>query len=127
MSVSDVTQLAFKDLMEEDKEDHQNELLELLEFTKQNGVPLTDDQVKAAFILNEFGLSDIAQFAFSIRPELTPTKKFFKLIDKITLADRIKGNAKLANLLKANVPNPNQQLPSAAEYQPKALRKSELR
>ncbi|MOA69346.1 hypothetical protein D3C78_1974790 [compost metagenome] len=33
---------------------------------------------------------------------MTPTSKLFKLIDKLTLADRIKGNAKLSNLLKAN-------------------------
>jgi hypothetical protein len=122
-----VTELAFKDLMEEDTEKNENELLELLEFYRYNGVPLTEQQVKATMILNEYGLKDIALFANEVRPLMTKPKMFMKLIEKITLADRIKGNAKLSNLLKANVASTSQQMPNASEYQAKALRKSELR
>jgi hypothetical protein len=120
-----VQELMIKDLMEEDTDKNENELLELLEFTKENGVPLTDHQVRAMFLLNEFEMSDIAIFANSIRPQLTPTKKFFTLINKLTLADRIKGNAKLDKLLKANM-SANQSMPSAAEYQAKSMKKSEI-
>lgn len=121
-----VQDLMIKDLMEEEKEDQQgNELLELLEFTKQNGVPLTDDQVKGMFFLNEIGMNDIANYAMAIRPELTPTKKFFKLVDKLTLADRIKGNAKLGNLLKANMASPSQNIPSS-ELQAKKMTMKEI-
>lgn len=114
-----------KEFMEDDKDQAGNELLELLEFTKQNGVPLTDDQVKGMFLLNEIGMKDIALFANGIRPELTPTKKFFKLVDKLTLADRIKGNAKLGNLLKANMANPSQNIPSS-ELQAKKMSMKEI-
>jgi hypothetical protein len=124
--MENVTEVIYKDLFEDEAEETENDLLELLEFTRKYGVPLTDEQTKAFFLLNEFGLGDIAHYANAMRPHLTSTKQYFKLVDKITLADRIKGNAKLSNLLKANVPNPNNTIP-ASELQPKALRKSELR
>lgn len=114
-----------KNLMEDIDDSQNNDMLDLLEFTKNNGVPLTDSQVKGMFLLNELGMSDIANFALSIRPELTPTKKYFKLVDKITLADRIKGNAKLSNLMKAQVASGSAQVPSS-ELQPKAMTKREI-
>jgi hypothetical protein len=79
-----------------------NETVEILEFIKKNGVPLTDHQVRAVFMLNELELGDIADFALSVRPLLTSTKKYFEIVNKLTLADRIKGNAKLSSILKAN-------------------------
>lgn len=122
-----VQDFMISELMEDDDNNikENNELLELMQFTKVNGVPLTDGQVRGMFLLNEYGLGDIAEFVSAIRPELTPTKKYFKLIDKITLADRIKGNVKLSNLLKAQTAQPSQLVPSAND-QPKALRASEL-
>lgn len=123
--ITNVQDYMMKDLFEEDNENTGNELLELLEFTKLNGVPLTDDQVKASFLLSEMGMKDIANYAIAIRSELTPTKKFFKLIDKITLADRIKGNAKLSNLIKAQVASPSGMMPSAND-QPKPMTKKEI-
>lgn len=122
-----VQDIMISELLEDEQENkQQNELLELLHFTKQNGVPLKDEQVRAMFYLNEMGLGDLAQFANAVRPELTPTKKFFKLIDKITLADRIKGNVKLSNLLKAQAATPSQNMPSVND-QPKALREKDLK
>lgn len=125
-----VTELAFHELMEEDSVQREpNEMLELLQFYRQHGVPLTQEQVKAMFIMQENGLSDIAVFVNAVRPEMTKPKKFMDLINKITLADRIKGNAKLSNLLKANVASTSAQTAQVnpKDYEAKAMRKSELR
>lgn len=125
-----VTELAFNELMEEDNGQREpNEMLELLQFYRQNGVPLTQEQVKSMFILKENGLSDIAVFVNAVRPEMTKPKKFMELINKITLADRIKGNAKLSNLLKANVASTSAQTAQVnpKDLEAKAMRKSELR
>lgn len=127
--MGDVTKLAFSDLMEESTETESNEMLDLLEFYRLHGVPLTDQQVRASFLLNEMGLGDIAIYANAVRPAMTKPKKFMELINKITLADRIKGNAKLSNLLKANVASTSGQMPAVnpKDYEAKALRKNELR
>lgn len=124
-NVINVQDFMMKDIFEDQEDKKNNELLELLEFTKNNGVPLTDDQVKGFFLLTEMGFNDIANYALSIRPEITTSKKFFKLIDKITLADRIKGNAKLSNLIKAQVSSPSNSLPTA-DMQPKQMSKREI-
>lgn len=114
-----------KDLFEDDIEEKKNELLELLDFTRLHGVPLTDHQVRAFMILKENGLDDLANYANGVRPMVTPTSKYMKLIDKLTLADRIKGNAKLGKLLE------NQNNPAGGvnpqELQPKAMKMSELK
>jgi len=125
----DVTKLAFKDLMEDAQPEVEgNEMLELLEFYRLNGVPLTQDQVKAIFLLKEEGFEDIAIYANAMRPQMTKPKKFMELINKITLADRIRGNAKLSNLLKANVASTSQVAPvNPKDYEAKAMKKSELR
>ncbi|PAE86656.1 hypothetical protein CHH59_21475 [Shouchella clausii] len=117
-----------KDLFdEEESQPQQNETLEILEFMKTNGVPLTSDQVKASFILKENGLSDIADFAVRAKPAVTPYKRFFELVNKLTMADRIKGNAKLSSILKANANPANAPQPNPKDYQAKMLRESELR
>ncbi|MNC75136.1 hypothetical protein D3C75_1266210 [compost metagenome] len=59
-------------------------------------------QVAGTYQLIDAGITDVFTFVNSARKLMTPTSKLFKLIDKLTLADRIKGNAKLSNLLKAN-------------------------
>ncbi|MNO48611.1 hypothetical protein D3C76_389490 [compost metagenome] len=79
-----------------------NEMIQVLDFVRKNGVPLTQSQAQAAFLLQEYGLSDIPMFAETIRAQMTPVSRFYKMVDKLTLADRIKGNAKLSGLLKAN-------------------------
>lgn len=105
-----------------DEDESQNETLELLEFFKVNGTPLTNDQVRAMFLLNEFGLNDISTFVLQAKREVTPTKKFFTLIDKLTLASRIKGNAKLSSILKANANPANAAMPSSDAISRKALK-----
>lgn len=101
MSLASVQELLTKEFFTEDEET-QNEMLELLEFMRLHGVPLTNEQVKAIFILKEFELEDIANFVLNSKQFVTPTEKYMNTINKITLADRIKGNAKLSSILKAN-------------------------
>lgn len=127
--VDSVADLISRDIFE-DSQNNSNEMHELLSFVKDNGVPLTENQVEGMFLLNlmddgENGLSDIANYANAVRPLMTPTKLYYDLVNKITLADRIKGTAKLGNILKAQVANPNNNIPSS-ELQPKAMKEKEL-
>lgn len=127
--VASVADLISKDIFEE-AQNNGNEMHELLEFVKENGVPLTENQVEAMFLLNMMddgtnGLNDIGLYANAVRPLLTPTKLYYDLVNKITLADRIKGTAKLGNILKAQVANPSNNIPSS-ELQPKAMKEKEL-
>lgn len=121
-----VQDLMIKDLLEDDKEEKQNETLELLNFFKESGVPLTQNQIVASILLNENGLGEFADYAFNLRKHVTPTKKYYKLIDKLTLANRIKGNAKLSTILKANANPANADL-KASDVEAKAMRNSEMR
>lgn len=91
-----------KDLLESSDD---NEMIQLLEFHRVNSVPMTKDQVRAAFLLKEMGLSDISAYVDSQRHRMTPRSVFSSLIKAVTMYDRIKGTAKLGQLLKAN-PNP---------------------
>lgn len=95
-----VQSLLTKMLLDDDSKD--NEMLDVLGFIRDNGVPITNQQAKALFLLQEFGLHDIANYTMNVRTMMTPVKKFFEMVSKLTLADRIKGNAKLSNILKAN-------------------------
>jgi len=99
--MSDTVQdLIQRELM--DSKSEENEMLQLLEFTRDNGVPLTPQQAAAIFILRENEIDDLANYVLHVRTKMTPIRKFFDLISKLTLADRIKGNAKLSGILKAN-------------------------
>lgn len=95
-----VQDMIMKELMEEKSED--NETLQLLEFVRDNGVPLTSSQAAGLYLLKENGMSDLANYIVNVRTKMTPIKKFFELVNKLTLADKIKGNAKLSGILKAN-------------------------
>lgn len=95
-----VQELLSKTLLDNNAEE--NETVQVLDFLAKNGVPLTNDQAKAMFLLQEFGMSDISNYVINVRQYMTPIKWLFKMVDKMTLADRIKGNAKLGNILKQN-------------------------
>lgn len=113
-----VQDLMMQDLFEEiDDTPGRNDMLDVLQFMRQAGVPLTGDQVQATFLLNEMGLGDIAVFMNGMKPHVTPRKTYFDTINKITLADRIKGNAKLSGLVKAQVASPNGVMPNSAEME----------
>lgn len=115
-----------EELLEDDVQHSANEMLEIMEFMKRTAVPLTEEQVKASFLLHENDLSDIAFYMERQRPKLTPTSIIFKLIDKFTMADRIKGTAKLKDLMKASASNPSQQVPNANDYKMEKLSEKEL-
>lgn len=123
--VETVQDFISKDIFEESKP-VENDMLQVLDFARNHAVPLTESQVEAFFLLSQFPeTQDIPMFMNAVRPQLTPQKTYMDLIGKITLADRIKGTAKLSNLLKAQVANPSGQVPSS-ELQPKALKEKEL-
>lgn len=103
-----------------------SDLVELLDFVRLYGVPLTEQQVEGMFLLHEMGLSDIAHYMNNIRPLMTDRKNFFDVISKITLGDRIKGTVKLKDVMKAQVPS-TQQVPDPKEFTPKAMKESELK
>jgi hypothetical protein len=118
-----VQELLTQDFFKEENE-NKNELIEVLEFTRLHGVPLTKEQVRGILILRENGLEDLAIYALNMKSLVTPTRKYFNMVNKLTLADRIKGNAKLSSILKANA-NPANGF-SMADAQPKMMRKSEI-
>ncbi len=112
MDHTPVQEVMISDFYEENNEEvENNEMLELLYFMQQNGVPLKNEQVKAMFLMQEMGVGDIAKFMVDMKPKVTPFQRFFELINKITLADRIKGNAKLSGLIKAQVASANGVMP----------------
>jgi hypothetical protein len=103
-----------------------SDMVELLEFVRVNATPLTNNQVEAMFLLNEFGLEDIARYMNNVRPFVTPKKNYYDMVSKITLADRIKGTAKLKDIMKSQVPS-TEQVPNPNEFKAKPMRESELR
>lgn len=112
-----VQEVMMSDFYEEDEEDvNNNEMLELLHFIQQSGVPLKNEQVEAMFLMQEMGVGDIAKFMVDMKPKVTPFQRFFELINKITLADRIKGNAKLSGLIKAQVASANGVMPEMNKH-----------
>ena len=54
-----------EELLEDDVQHSANEMLEIMEFMKRTAVPLTEEQVKASFLLHENDLSDIAFYLYS--------------------------------------------------------------
>lgn len=112
-----VQEVMISDFYEDDEEEiEKNEMLELLHFIKDSGVPLKNEQVEGMFLLQESGVGDIARFMVDIKPKVTPFQRFFELINKITLADRIKGNAKLSGLIKAQVASANGVMPEMSKH-----------
>lgn len=85
-----------------ESKDTDNEMIELLTFMRDEGVPLTPMQVRGLFLLRENGITDIQPFIEEHRRKMT-SRAFYKFVLKaVTMYDRIKGNAKLGQLLKAN-------------------------
>ena len=102
-----------------------NETVEILEFMRDYSVPLTESQFVAMLMLQENDLTDIANFAYNGRRLVAPKRTYFDLISKLTLADRIRGNAKLSHLLKANA-NPANGALTAKDLQAQGMSKKEI-
>jgi hypothetical protein len=119
-----VQDLIIKDYFENDDDNQTNEMVQILEFTRDHGTPLTKDQLLSFVLLKENGLSDISDFAFSMKKHITPVRLFFEMVSKITMADRIKGSAKLSHLMKATA-NPAGNL-KPEDIQAKGMSKKEI-
>lgn len=102
-----------------------NETVEILEFMRDYSVSLTESQLAAFLMLEENGLTDIANMAYNARKLVTPKRTYFDLVSKLTLADRIKGNAKLSHLLKANA-NPAASALSPKDLQAQGMSRKEI-
>lgn len=111
------------DLLEIDNQDS-NETVQILEFVRDNSTPMTKNQLEGILLLNEMGLHDISNFAFGARKAVTPGRLFFDMVGRITLADRIKGNAKLSHLMKASA-NPAGGIKSE-DMQAQGMKRSEI-
>lgn len=113
-----VQEVMIEEFYEKDDEESspENEMLEMCYFIQKNGVPLKNQQVEGTFLLTEMGLGDIPKFMMEMKPKVTPFQRFFELINKITLADRIKGNAKLSGLVKAQVASANGVMPEMNKH-----------
>lgn len=110
----------------EKEEMSSNETLDLLQFMKASSTPLSQDQIKAMLLLTENGLGDLVSLVPVFREEVTPTEIYFKTIDKLTLADRIKGNAKLSHLMKSDgLANPANSL-KASDVQAQGMSRKEI-
>jgi len=122
--VGSVQDILIQDLLETD-DNKTNETIELMSFMRDSGVPLTKDQLQGFLLLNEMELGDLANYTYNARRLVTPNSLFFKILDKLTLADRIKGNAKLSHLLKANA-NPATTAVKPDELQAKGMSRKEI-
>lgn len=111
------------DLLEIEKKDS-NETVQILEFVRDNATPLTRNQLAGIMLLKENGLDDLGDFVFGARRSVTPARLFFDMVGKITLADRIKGNAKMSHLMKATA-NPASSV-KADEMQAQGMKRSEI-
>jgi len=98
--MEDLQDFLFRDLYEDDTNTGY-ELESLLNFIRLNTVPLSSDQVKAIFLLNEFGLSDVAGYVNAVRGHMVGRRDYLSFVDSLTLGSRIKGTAKLDQVLKS--------------------------
>ena len=119
----DVQALLSRDLFQEDG--NSNETLELLKFFKQESTHLTNDQVQGILMLYENDLGEVAQYVMQMKQFTVREKSYIDLIKTLTLADRIKGNAKLSHLMKANA-NPANTALKPEDVQAKGLSKKEI-
>lgn len=119
-----------QDLISQDLFDNANnissEMVQNLLFLRDNGTHLTNKQIRALILLQSEGMIDIANSILMYKQMTVPRKAYFKMIDKITLGERIKGTAKLKDLLKHQSTN-NDDYIKREELQPQALKESELK
>ncbi len=126
MTKKTVQDFLTKDLLEVYEDNNKtNETVELMSFMRDNAVPINPNQLKAYFLLKENGLDDIANFSYNARRVVTPFKWFKTILNSLTMADRIRGNAKLSHLLKANA-NPANSGLKAEDLQAQKMTKSEI-
>lgn len=122
----DTAQAAFQSEFLEDDEKSSNETLDLLHFMQHNSTHLSKKQMQAIVMLNEFELPDLAQLTLNFKYLATPQQTYMSTIEKLTMADRIKGNAKLSHLVKSDgLGNPAQNL-KAQDLQAQGMSRREI-
>ncbi|TKI83014.1 hypothetical protein [Bacillus mycoides] len=102
----DVQDIMKEEILEEDTSSESIETVQLFQYMKENSVPLNSSQMKGILLLNENGCKDIADYVISVKKQSLPLAFYEKVLKILTMFDRIKGNAKLSHLLKANA-NPS--------------------
>lgn len=78
----------------------------ILDFFRENAISLTSDQLKALYLLNFFDLSDICTFILENKHLCVNRDVYFKALNIITLADKVKGQIRLENLAVPNTIKP---------------------
>lgn len=78
----------------------------ILEFLRENAVSLTPDQFKGLYLLNFFDLSDICTFILENKHLCAGRDVYFKALNILTLADKVKGQIRLENLAVPNTIKP---------------------
>lgn len=78
----------------------------ILDFFRQNSVSLTPYQLKGLYLLNFFDLSDICTFILENKHLCAGRDVYFKALNIITLADKVKGQIRLENLAVPNTIKP---------------------
>lgn len=78
----------------------------ILDFFRKNSVSFTPDQLKGLYLLNFFDLSDICTFILENKHLCVNRDVYFKALNIITLADKVKGQIRLENLAVPNTIKP---------------------
>ena len=76
------------------------ELVQGFEHLQDYVLPLTGRQIKGIALLRQLGMHHIADQALELRKTMAGPDAFLEFTDKLTLGDRIKGNARLANVVR---------------------------
>ena len=77
-----------------------------MEFLKKNAISLNSDQLKGLYLLNFFDLSDICTFILENKHLCAGKDVYFKALNILTLADKVKGQIRLENLAVPNTIKP---------------------
>lgn len=112
--LEDLQEFLSRDLYDNDL-NSDYELESLLNFIRLNTVPFSSDQIKAIFLLNEFGLGDIGRYLNAMRGHMVVKKDYLAFVDSLTLGNRVKGTAKLEQILKSTSSKDNVKV-SASEF-----------
>lgn len=98
--LEDLQDFLYRDIFD-DNINSTYELESLLNFVRLNTVSFSVEQIKAIFLLNEFGFSDICSYVNAMRGHMVTRKDYLAFVDSLTLGNRVKGTAKLEQVLKS--------------------------
>ena len=112
--MEDLQDFLYRDIFD-DNINSTYELESLLNFVRLNTVPFSVEQIKAIFLLNEFGFSDICSYVNAMRGHMVVKKDYLSFVDSLTLGNRVKGTAKLEQILKSTSSKDNVKV-SASEF-----------